>query len=576
MNSFTESGTPEVPTALSRRDFLRGSAAVGAIAVGSSVLAGCAPKVDDAEAVNAPALPEAEPITPVAPPAEWTAEADVVVVGVGGGGLAASLLAAQKGASVIALDLSPESSVGGSTKESSYFMCLGGSRFQNENGIPFDPAALFAGYWPYFRNSVDPELMMTMIVRGHETIDWLEELGVPWDFDWTFTGRGGTGLCWKGADDDGLTVRMTKKVVDFVYPIAVETGVQFMFDTKVTALVQDGERIVGVKAQTADGDIYIKGSKGVILTAGGCANNRDMLKKYIPTCDQACGSSMMNPSDVGDAIRMGIGVGAQTKGFDSFGIFDGGPDWESFENWSQYLYSGYTALIRSPWLQINEQGRRFTYLDNNGVGGEMMATFHGMIEMAQPGNRGYVIFDKGWEARVPAFGQSGCRRPITPDMKDVDRMPETIAPHNWVDGANRAIENGWIRQADTIEELAEKMGLNPTVVKQAVDDWNATCEAGADNPLYAYKPEWLIPIKEAPFFGASVGGFCGGTGFGLAVNPAMQVMSTEGTPIPGLYAGFTTAGGAWGESGYGFASVLAINHLSWWSGYIAAETVLAS
>jgi len=285
---------------------------------------------------------------------------------------------------------------------------------------------------------------------------------------------------------------------------------------------------------------------------------------------------MMNPSDVGDAIRMGIGVGAQTKGFDSFGIFDGGPDWESFGNWSQYLYSGYTALLRSPWLQINEEGRRFTYLDNNGVGGEMKATFHGMIEMAQPGNRGYVIFDKGWEARVPAFGQSGCRRPITPDMKDVDRMPEAVAPHNWVDGANRAIENGWIRQADTIEELAEKMGLNPAVIKQAVDDWNATCAAGVDNPLYAYKPEWLIPITEAPFYGASVGGFCGGTGFGLMVNPAMQVMSTEGTPIPGLYAGFTTAGGAWGESGYGFASVLAINHLSWWSGYIAAETVVAS
>lgn len=455
-------------------------------------------------------------------------------------------------------------------------MCLGGSRFQNKMGIPFDPATLFAAYWPYFRNSVDPELMMTMIVRGHETIDWLEDVGVPWDFDWTFTGRGGTGLCWKGADDDGLTVRMTLKVVDFVYSKAVDAGVKFMFRTTLTALVKDGEKIVGVKAKTADGDIYVKANKGVILTAGGCANNRDMLKKYVPTCDKACGSSMMNPGDTGEAIRMGIGAGAQTKGFDSFGIFDGGPDWKTFGGWSQYLYSGYTALLRSPWLQINEEGRRFTYLDNNGVGGEMAATFHGMIEMAQPGNRGYVIFDSGWEKRVPEFKQSGCRRPITPNMKDVDRMPEELGPHNWVDGANRAIENKWIKQSDTIEGLAKEMGLEPSVVKKAVDDWNATCAAGEDNPLYNYKPEWLIPITEAPFFGASVGGFCGGTGFGLMVNPGMQVMSTKGTPIPGLYAGFTTAGGAWGESGYGFASVLAINHLSWWSGYIAAETVLAS
>ncbi|MGV8082397.1 MAG: FAD-binding protein [Coriobacteriia bacterium] len=560
--------------ALSRRDFIKGSAALGVASVGVGLLTGCSAGADEQTVKPANKLPLAEPIAPVAVPAKWDKEADIVVVGTGGGGLTASLLAAQNGASVVTIELNTKP--GGNTQESSYFQIWGGSKFQNRMGIPFDPQALFKEYWPLYRNSVDPELFMAMIVRGCITIDWLEDLGVPWDFDSTFTGRGGTGLCWKGSDDGGLTIRMTKKVTDFVYEKAVDAGVDFLFGTPLTALVKDGDTIVGVKAKTSDGDIFIKGNKGVILCAGGCCSNRDMLQKWVPTCAKACGASMASTTDMGDAIRMGIGAGAQTTGYDSFAIFDGGPDWEMFGGvWNHCLYGGYEACLRSPWLRINEQGKRVPFFDNNGVGGEIAATFQGCIEMAQPGNRTYVVFNKGWEEKVPAFAQTGCRRPMTPDMPDIDRAPNGLAPHNWIDGVNNAIERGWIQQADTIEALAEKLGLTTEILTKAVEDWNATCAAGVDgNPITNYKAEWLLPLNEGPFYGAKIGGNVATIGWGLAVDTGMRVMSTEGTPIPGLYAGFSTAGGAWGESGYGIASPLAVNHLSWWGGYVAAETAL--
>jgi fumarate reductase flavoprotein subunit len=512
------------------------------------------------------------PIAPLAAPDAWDEECDVVVVGTGGGGLAATTLAAQNGAKVITLEKLDE--VGGNTREASYMECLGGSKFQNEQGLSFDPQALFTQYWPMYRDSIDVELFMEMISRGYVDIDWMGELGVDWDYDWTFTNRDGMGLCARGSDDGGLTDRMTQKIVDIVYAKAQEFGADVRVSTEVTGLVKDGDAIVGVRAVGPDGQYYVKADTAVILCAGNGEANRPMLSVYSPDFAARCGASMTYPSNDGKIVRMGFGAGADLAGYNSFAHFDGGLDWRDVGSWCQSLYGGYPALLRSPWLRINKQGKRTTYMDNTTQGGEMAATFQGCVEMSQPDQRVYVIFDQGWEERVPAFNQSGCRRPITPDMPDIDRVNELVAPHNWIDGANEAIEKGWIKSSDTIEGLAEELGLDPEIVKQAVDDWNNVCATGEDNPLYGYKSEWLIPIENGPFYGARLGGYSPACGCGLAVDAGMHVMGTDGNVIPGLYASFLTAGGGLGEDSYGLASPLGVNHLSWWSGYIAAETAL--
>lgn len=85
---------------------------------------------------------------------------------------------------------------------------------------------------------------------------------------------------------------------------------------------------------------------------------------------------------------------------------------------------------------------------------------------------------------------------------------------------------------------------------EAVEKWNACCEAGEDDFMYPMPPEWLHAIKDPPFYGCRIGGNLYGTKAGLMINDEMQVISTKGRPIPGLYAGWHTAGGACGENSY--------------------------
>lgn len=118
------------------------------------------------------------------------------------------------------------------------------------------------------------------------------------------------------------------------------------------------------------------------------------------------------------------------------------------------------------------------------------------------------------------------------------------------------------------------LGLDPAIVVKAVEDWNAMCEAGED-PELGFKKEWLVPIQDAPFYGIKIGAQIVGSHAGLYVNNDMQVLDTDCHPIPGLYAGFHTAGGAMGINNTCFTT-LGNSGLAWTGGYMAANGVLAN
>ncbi|MDR0350885.1 MAG: FAD-binding protein [Coriobacteriales bacterium] len=609
--SLPQSGLPqsglsqaELPQAelsqsgLSRRDFLKTGVAVGAagaFAFGVSGLAGCtpgnaAPNTSDQETSEG-ADPEAsgtvedvpvgtleagtflgrgsEPIIPEGVPATWDYTADVVVVGLGGGGLAATLKATEAGVKVIALEKAAHS--GGNTKESTTFAVVGGSKVHEAAGAPpYDPKAFAEMMASTVHNSADLPLITVLAEQGPKFIDWLGDLGVPWEIEPILPNDG---LCWQGATDDGFIPRATMLVTDFAYEKALEAGAEFHFDATVVNLIKEGERIVGVKVRAQDdSEYYVQGTAAVILTAGGMMNNMDMLKIYCPTVANRCLASMSGTTDTGEVIRMGMGAGAQMAGWDSYFSFDGAMHWDA---WSHYLYAGDVQLIRQPWLGINIEGTRYHYFDDRDLElGARTLFFQSMVLQAQPGYKGYVIFDDDYETNAPKFGQTFCRKLITPDMANIDRMPESIGPHDWRDGAKAAIENGTIKKADSLEELAELLGFNNEVLAKAVNNWNDICEQGADTEL-GFPPEWLIPIEKAPFYGAAIGSYPMATSCGLRVDPQMRVISTEGVPIPGLYAGGMTAGGTNGESCYGYGcSPLGCNALTWVMGYIAAREAL--
>ena len=116
------------------------------------------------------------------------------------------------------------------------------------------------------------------------------------------------------------------------------------------------------------------------------------------------------------------------------------------------------------------------------------------------------------------------------------------------------------------------------MVVAAVDRWNKTCASGVDKDLIVpYIRPWLIPVKKAPYYSAVMSTQMGKTCCGLRVDERMQVIDTDGKVIPGLYANFTTAGGAAGESSFCSQwnpSILGGQALSWVSGYLACKSLL--
>jgi len=128
-------------------------------------------------------------------------------------------------------------------------------------------------------------------------------------------------------------------------------------------------------------------------------------------------------------------------------------------------------------------------------------------------------------------------------------------------------------EADSIEELADKMGVDPQIFKDTVEEYNSYCEKGHDE-LFAKDPRYLRPIKGPKFYAAKARTIFLGTLGGIKINHNMEVVDKKGNVIAGLYAGGYDAGGMYGDSysirnSSGLSSSFATN-----SGRIAGRNAL--
>ncbi|MEE0345223.1 MAG: FAD-dependent oxidoreductase [Adlercreutzia sp.] len=570
--------------ALSRRDFLTGSAvaAAGAAMLG---LAAAEPAVaaevrsgnwaaDGSAAVtaepsaatnataadgtyrehNASSFPadDATPIPPRAVPANWDYECDICVVGAGGGGLNAAARAVQLGADVICVEAM--GLPGGNAQEAGMCGILGGYSGQEEKkfafpSYPFDPKALTDWAMDEYHYAADPKLIYRLACEGGKSLDWMADCGVHWRL-----GEVPVYVAPKRSTLDHHVLKM-KDATDAMYNYGYAHGVDFHFQSPAVALVQDdGGRIVGVVVnEDYETERYIRADRAVILTAGGFCNNKALLDKYIPTAAMGCASSYLTAGERGECFRMGLGVGADVSGFNSSASFDGGVDWQAEGGtWARFLYDGMTQLSRQPWLTIDRCGNRLRYMDSRVAEDGANAIYAlgdlATIQMTPPGHRSYIVFDANYEDHLAGFAQEHCRKLLTPDLEQIEKVPEHY--RDWHHGVQDAIDADVLKRRDTLEELEADLGLAEGVLTGAVARWNEACERGEDDFLYPMPPEWLHAITTPPFYGCRIGGNLYGTKAGLLINDQMQVVGTDGRVIPGLYAGWHTAGGACGENSY--------------------------
>lgn len=559
---------------VTRRSFLKGGAVLGGAVFAGNMLAGCAaqsnPKpAPEASSTEAKEEGDAENIAPIEAPSQWDRECDVLVVGAGGAGLLAAVKAAKSGAEVVLLEKGL--AIGGAARYSTAAGAYG-SYVQKEVGFDLSDPATHDEFYNLLLErqnyTIEGSVMESIMMNSGEAINWMhDELGQGWET----REKDPHNIEFRYHTPEGM---MSKRhigvmgfVTDLLYEKGMEAGAEYQTGVEVTALVKDGDAIVGIRAKKDGSDYYVK-AKSTILCAGGMANNRAMLRKYVPTALKACGASY-DMCGTGEVIRMGWGAGADIAGFDSFDAFDGGiPYYDmGIGSWYHFLYNGDICLARQPWLFVNKYSNRFTQIKT------AQLFYRPRLIGAQPDYTAYAIFDDTYRETIWTFGERGCRQPVTPDDPDIDKYASVLDSTMWTETVDKAIEAGAIKKANTIEELAEMLGLNPEKLSKTVETYNAHCEAGVD-PEFNKPANLLVSVAKGPFYGIEVRGLLASTDCGLRVNGKMEVLDTEGNPIPGLFAAGHTAGGGSGEMTFAHATFTSNMGYVYATGYAAAKSAV--
>lgn len=444
------------------------------------------------------------------PALEWTAEADVVVVGLGGAGDAAAVSALDAGASVIVLEKT--SAGGGSTRICGGLVYMGGGTpLQKQWGIEDTVEDMKAYITAAAGPSADPELVDVFCANSLDLYDWLIEKGVTFDGGYepghVVTAPEGIALTYSGNERSiqytpfaapaprGHTPNGGGAAICDALENQIASEATIMYETPATELVTDGNgTVIGVKAVNAEGkEVLVKANKGVVLAAGAFTFNDEMLADYAAQSLLVGGKTGV-PADSGDGILMGMKVGAATKSM-------------SKTNIANFIYQHGDL---SAGVLVNWNGVRF-----------MSEDWYG-----------------SWTGRYIAE--------LTPESVNIIVDSDILAKIKDA-GLDWNLEPA--AQADTIEDLAEQLGLDPAVLSQTIAHYNELCDGGIDLD-WGKSEEYLSGIRTAPFYAIDFSNGIRGwvhTCGGLKINANSEVLNLDGDPIPGLYAAGRTSCGVYGE-----------------------------
>ena len=420
-------------------------------------------------------------------------DTDVVIIGAGGAGMTAAINTAQAGKDVILLEKMPYA--GGNTTKATGGMNAAETHYQAEQGIDDSVEQFVEDTMEGGHNINDKDLVTTLAENSAEAIDWLDSIGAPLP---KVSFSGGVTNARIHAPEDGsgvgayLVTSLLKKMD--------ELDINVMYDTKATSLISKDGTVTGVKAESRDTE-YTINAKAVILATGGFGNNEDMIVQYRKDLKGTVTTSA--PGITGDGIVMAEDVGADLVDIEQIQLHP------TVEQKTSMLI---TESVRGDGaILVNQDGKRFTdeLLTRDVVSA---------AELEQPGSYAYIIFDQR----------------LRDGLKAIEKYVST----------------GITVQGDTIEELAEKIDVDPATLAETLKNWNQYV-ADQNDPDFGRTTGMDHDLSQAPFYAIKIAPGIHHTMGGVHIDTDARVIDKDGNPIPGLFAAGEVVGGVHGGNRLG-------------------------
>lgn len=479
---------------LSRRRFLQGAGLAAASVAAAGMMAGCAATGGGETLGDTGAAPRTYD------PAE-TMDVDIVVVGSGASGVAATVQAAELGATTLLLEKSDVTGGNGRLTEGMFAI---NSQMQKDLGVGDEVTFrdIIAAEQEFFNYRINNLLWKDMVDASGDNIDWMVSHGVQ--FSGVVDDYHGLGKfdCFHWFDDNGSG----SCYIDPMLASAEKLGATVMTRTPAVDLIVEDGAVRGLYAEREGGSILQVNAKAVILTSGGYANNEDTMAErgYDLTWSHNNGVEGHD----GDGLRMATAAGAHDVSRErcflrepfSFGI-------DFFAPMSQTIHRG------GPVLWVNQDAERYVSEDC----GAFVPQCNGNAVHSQAAS--YMVLSQDV---IDEFVKRSGYESLQADMDEaVAQCP----------GDN-------VYKADTVEELARLQGLDGAALAATVARYNELCAQASDDDFNKSAAN-MVALATAPFyifrqdlaFWTSIGG--------VDTNRKMEVVTPRGEVISGLYAAGT-------------------------------------
>jgi fumarate reductase flavoprotein subunit len=427
-------------------------------------------------------------------PQKWDGEADIIVIGGGNAGLPAAITAHDKGAKVIVIEAS-------SGMASSLAMIAGGTPFTNtdmqeKEGIKDSPDQFYDEAVKV--SGGDPEIWRALADRQSEVYRWLLSIGAKPVKLVLAPGHVVRRMIQFEGHGPALCQILRKATQD------KKIDVRYKHRTQKLIVDPESGRVIGVSAKSDGKVANFKARKAVILTTGGFCQNLEIVKEFGP--QYANLPPTAPPTHQGDGLKMAMAIGAATAGM-GLAVCPSMPvGWET----GQFVYAGLQGGIT-----VNKDAKRY--------GNEATE------ELGTYTEKHKICLDND---------PTGLHINICDDaMKQMNPAPATQTRET-------------IYKADTIEELAKQLGLDPKALKATVDEYNSDIEKYGYDRKFGRKMQgmnWpnmpVMKLEKPPFYAVKNRICLTSMKGGLKINGKCQVIDQFGDVIPGLYAAGEIAGG---------------------------------